>query len=90
MARSDTLFENVYNGAVDITGVGTRFTITYADVPQADCVNILINSSGQSSSIVSLGTSTLNFDASQLPIDGISADQACDSELSNTLEWTYR
>jgi hypothetical protein len=46
LVTSGTTATNSWNGTVSVTGNGPTFTISYAAVPQAECINILSGATG--------------------------------------------
>ncbi|WP_292933267.1 type 4 pilus major pilin [Noviherbaspirillum sp.] len=61
---------NAWGGAVTVVGNGATFTVTYADVPQEACVNILLSTSGWT-------TVAVGQNAVALPVTPTNAAGAC-------------
>jgi hypothetical protein len=84
LAISGNNVSNAWNGAVTVTGNTATFDISYANVPQDVCVE-LVATSGQW-----IGVS-VNAGASMTPpISLAAASTACSDANANTLLWTSR
>jgi hypothetical protein len=73
---------NAWNGAVVVTGATSTFTISYADVPQEVCVELVADS------VQWIGVS-VNGTALTLPSTVAAASAACNA-AANTVVWTGR
>lgn len=74
---------NAWNGAVNVTGATSTFTISYAAVPQDVCVE-LVADSGQWIGI------TVNGSASMAPPIAVAAASTACNTAANTIVWTGR
>jgi hypothetical protein len=75
---------NAWNGAVTVEGNTTAFDITYANVPQEVCIELLSTTS-QFISVAANGSAALTP-----PVTIGQASAQCTSPTSNTLVWTAR
>ena len=73
---------NAWNGAVAVTGATSTFTISYAEVPQDVCVELVADSAQW------IGVA-VNGTAMTLPTTVAAASTAC-STATNTIVWTGR
>lgn len=73
---------NSWNGAVVITGATSNFTIEYAGIPQAICVDLLSSQGGSQWSGITVGGSAV-----ATPVTPAAAAAAC-SGATNTIVWT--
>jgi hypothetical protein len=84
LAVAGTAVTNAWNGAVDVIGNTATFDISYANVPQEVCVE-LVSTSGQWIAVsVNGGTSMAP------PITLAQASEACSVAGANTVVWTAR
>jgi len=84
LAVSGTTVSNAWNGAVAVTGNTATFDISYANVPQDVCVE-LVATSGQW-----IGVSVNGGAAMTPPIALAAASEACSGATTNTILWTAR
>jgi prepilin-type N-terminal cleavage/methylation domain-containing protein len=85
MSVSGNAVTNVWNGAVTAVSTGAGFTLTYADVPKANC-NVLATKSptGRSLSVSINGGSAISGEVSST-----AANAGCSTD-ANTLAWSGR
>lgn len=74
---------NAWNGAVDVTGATTVFNISYANVPQDVCIE-LVSTTAQFISVAANGGAALTP-----PVSIAQASGQC-TETNNSVVWTAR
>lgn len=79
---SGTNATNNWGGAVLVTGAAGTFTISYANVPKAVCINAV--SAGGSWTGITVGTGGTSL---TVPVSPADAQTACATD-SNTIVWT--
>jgi hypothetical protein len=84
LAVSGAVVSNAWNGAVDVTGNTATFDISYANVPQEVCVELVATSGQWIGVAVNGGTSMTP------PITLAQASEACSGATANTVVWTAR
>jgi len=84
LAVSGANVTDAWNGAVDVTGATSQFTISYALVPKDVCINALAASSGWIKLTVN------GNDIATFPITPTVATANCDNSVNsaNTIVWT--
>jgi hypothetical protein len=84
LAVSGDQVSNAWNGAVTVTGNTSVFEISYAELPQAVCVELLSTSSHF------IGVAANGSAALTPPVTLAQATAQCDRAQSNTVVWTAR
>lgn len=84
LAVSGAAVVNAWNGNVAVTGASTVFTISYDNVPQEVCVELL-STSNQFLSVAANGGTVLNP-----PVTLAQATAQCTSPTANAVVWTDR
>ena len=79
---SGTLY-NTWGGSVDVQGYPTGFTITYNNVPKAECVSIISGADGWTSIVQGTETAITTFPATPTAAQG-----ACTSATANTIAFS--
>ncbi|MFC5474048.1 type 4 pilus major pilin [Paraherbaspirillum soli] len=79
---ADGAVTNTWNGPVVVNGVNSNFTISYADVPQDVCINMISGGNGWLSVKVNAATERTAF-----PITPAAATADC-SQQKNVIIWT--
>ena len=83
LAVHGELVTNAWNGAVEVAGNAASFGITYTDIPQEVCIE-LIATPGQWIGIA------VNGAAVTPPVSVAQAAQACNQSTANRIAWTAR
>ncbi len=84
-------FGHAFNGTIATTIMGTYFYITYNNIPQDACINILTGSSGWPRVTVNTApggvTQALAANVLATPINAVAAENACTSPGSNVINF---
>jgi len=83
MNKSGTTLSNSWGGSITAVSTGTGFTLTYADVPKANCNQIATKSPSNMSLSLNSGTAITGEVTTAAATAGCSAD-------TNTLAWSGR
>lgn len=80
---------NPWGGEVVLEGQGRTFTITYSDVPQDACAQLIsMNSTGFGGAVRNVAVN--GTDVGTQAIDPTVATQACDEDNENEIVWEIR
>ncbi|WP_255370054.1 type 4 pilus major pilin [Roseateles sp. YR242] len=84
LAVNGTAVTNAWNGPVNVTGASTTFDISYGNVPQQTCVE-LVATSGEWMGVSVNGSAGLTP-----PVSPAQAAEQCTDATANTVTWTAR